>query len=334
MSNFRLKASLFVLGAALVVSLAVSTHAAEVVIRAQTSMPTQHDLSQSFLDLYVAKVNDVGKGIVQIKYLGGPEVTPQNKAAQALQRGVFDLLHTPAAYHAGITPESSALMATNKSQDEVRANGGFDLMTKIWREKLNAKIVAWSETAAQFYLYTVKEPVIKDGALDLTGFKIRTTGAYRSLVEALNGTSVNMAVSDVNTGLQRGVIDGFGWPTVGLKSMGLHEEAKYRIDPPFYHLANLVLVNQDFWGKMPKEAQDVLLKVGAEYEKASSQRMMEQARVDEDALNAKGVKIFKLEGAARKKYLKAAYDAMWARVAQKLSAGEVELLKSKLYAEE
>jgi TRAP-type C4-dicarboxylate transport system substrate-binding protein len=296
-----------------------------------TALPAKHDLSQSYLALFVERVNAEGKGVVRIDYKGGPEVIPQKKAAQAVQRGAIDMLHSPAAYHAGITPQSSALMATNRTPTDVRSNGGFGHLEGVWKDKLNARIVAWAESGAQFHLYMVRAPAYKaDGTLDLTGFKMRSTGAYRPLLEALGASPVSMPVSDVYTALERGVVDGFGWPTVGLKALGLAKAVKYRIDPPFYHLANLVLVNQDKWNALPEGARDVLLKVGAEYELSSIKRMQAAAAEDEEAILAAGVKIVKLSGKAEQAYLDAAYGSAWERIAAKLDAQEVALLKSKL----
>jgi TRAP-type transport system periplasmic protein len=315
------------------VTASASVSAAEVVLNAITALPAQHDLSDSFLKLFVARVNEVGKGVVHIDYKGGPEVIPRNKAAQSVQRGAIDMLHSPAAYHVGITSESPALMATNLTPPEIRANGGFDVITDVWKKKLNAKIVAWGESGAQFHLYTVKEPPMRNGKLDLTGFKMRSTGAYRPLLEALGASPIEMDATDVRTGLERGTVDGFGWPTVGLVSEGLHTAVKYRIDPPFYHLANLVLVNEDKWKGLPKAAQDVLLKVGAEYEVSSAKRMEDMASADEAAIVKQGVKIVKLQGPAADAYLKAAYGAAWNVIQKRLDADEVKLLRSKLLKE-
>ena len=332
--NRRIALAVLVALAALL-SLDTGLHAAEAVLRVQTALPKRHDLSQSFLDLFVDKVNAAGKGVVQVQYIGGPEVNPPNKAAQALERGVIDMLHSPVAYYAGITPQGLALMASNKTPAEVRANGGMDIIAKVWKEKLNAKIVAWGEWGAQFHLYLVKEPPLNgEGKVDLTGFKMRTTGAYRPLLNALGASTVEMPVSDVYTALQRGVVDGFGWPTVGLGAMGLGKAVKYRLDPPFYHLANLVIVNYDKWNALSKEAQDVLLKVGAEYEQASIDRMHEAGAKDGEVVMKEGVHIFKLEGKARKAYLAAAYGSMWNRIADRLPKDEVQQLQSKMYEEE
>jgi len=325
------------LSAALVlVAFSASAQAEEAVLKAQTALPTNHDLSQSFLKVFVERVNTVGKGIVRIDYIGGPEVTPPNKAAPALQRGVFDMLHTPAAYHAGIVPQGRGLMATNLTPAQYRANGTFDQIAPLWAEKLNAKIIAIGETGAQFHLYLVDKPKLtSEGVLDLTGVKIRTTGAYRPLVEALGGTPVQITnAGEVYTALERGLVGGFGWPTVGLNSQGLAKQVKYRIDPPFYHLANVLLVNQDKWNSLPKAAQDLLIAEGARYEEASIKHIKEAGAADAAGVRASGVEIFTLPPEGAKKYLDIAYGVMWDQVAAKLGPEETAALRAKLYKSE
>jgi TRAP-type transport system periplasmic protein len=314
-------------------AIGLPVQAAETVLRTQTALPKHHDLSKVFLKHFVEKLNAAGKGIVRIDYIGGPEVTPANKAADALKRGVFDLLHTPAAYHTGIVPQGMTLMPTNQTPSQYRAAGVMKILEPHWNKNLNAKVLAIGETGGQFHLYTVKKPVIKNGALDLTGFKIRATGAYRPLIKALNATPVQISAGEVYTGLQRGVVDGFGWPTVGLHALGLDKVTKYRIDPPFYHLANVLLVNQDTWKKVPKEAQAIVEKVALEYEHASIDAMLAAAKVGSENVQKTGVQVFKLEGDTAKKYLKAAYDAMWNRAGEKVPAAELKALRAILYKE-
>jgi TRAP-type C4-dicarboxylate transport system substrate-binding protein len=315
--------------------LALSGFAAaeEVVLKAQTALPRGHDLSKSFLASFVDVVNAQGKGLVRIEYLGGPEINPPDKAAPAVQRGAIDMLHSPAAYHAGLVPQGATMMATNLGVADYRANGAFDALAPNWEKKLNAKILAIGETSAQFYLYLVDKPKLgPDGVIDLKGVKIRTTGAYRPLVEALGATPVQITnAGEVYTALERGLVGGFGWPTVGLASQKLVKLIHYRVDPPFYHLANVLLVNLDKWNAMPKPAQDLVVKVAAAYEKASIDNMHRAAEVDEAAIKQAGVQVFAMTGEGAKKYLQIAYEAMWKRAAGRLDAQEATLLRSKMY---
>jgi TRAP-type C4-dicarboxylate transport system substrate-binding protein len=320
-------------GMAALVVFGPAAGADEAVLKVQTALPKTHDLSTSFISSFVEKINVAGKGVVRVEYLGGPEINPPDKAASAVERGAIDMLHTPAAYHAGQVPQGASLMATNLDVDEYRKNGAFAALEPNWEKKLNSKIIAIGETSAQFYLYLTKKPELRpDGVIDVKGWKIRTTGAYRPLVEALGATPVQITnAGEVYTALERGVVDGFGWPTVGLASQKLAQLVKYRIDPPFYHLANVVLVNLDKWKALPKGAQDMLLKVGAEYEAASIDNMNRAAKEDEAAVKQAGVQIFAMPPEGQKAYLKLAYEAMWNRAASRLDKDEAALLRSKMY---
>jgi len=324
----RLLVSLSLLGA-----LGGVANGEEAVLKCQTALPKTHDLSKSFIKSFVDKINVAGKGIIQVDYLGGPEINPPDKAASAVQRGTIDLLHTPAAYHAGIVPQGATMMATNLSIAEYRSNGAFAALEPNWEKKLNAKILAIGETSAQFYLYLTKKPSLRpDGVIDITGWKIRTTGAYRPLVQALGATPVQITnAGEVYTALERGVVDGFGWPTVGLASQKLAKLVKYRVDPPFYHLANVLLINLDKWKSLPKPAQDILVKVAAEYEKASLDNMNQGAEADDAAIKKAGVEVFTMPPAGAKKYLQIAYEAMWTRATSRLDKNEAAMLRGKMY---
>ncbi|MEZ5652792.1 MAG: hypothetical protein R3E87_19830 [Burkholderiaceae bacterium] len=137
-------------------------------------------------------LNAQGKGVVQLNLLGGPEVTPADRAprmaaARRDRRAVHSgcLCGRPRA-----KPGPSD--AANPGYREGALSGAADAYNKIFGERLKAHMLAWSETGpgSGYYLYTKKEPVIKDGVVDLTGLKMRTTGAYRPIQTALGATTV------------------------------------------------------------------------------------------------------------------------------------------------
>jgi TRAP-type C4-dicarboxylate transport system substrate-binding protein len=312
---------------------AATVSAEEVTLSTLTALPTQHTLSQSYIKHFIEPLNAAGAGVVQIDLLGGPEVTPADRAPQAIQRGVVDILFTPAAYIAGLVPQAQAMMLQNIGIEALRADGAVDAYDAIFGERLGAHLIAWSETGpgSGYYLYTKKMPEMKDGVVDLTGQSMRTTGAYRPIQEALNATTVQIPSGDVPTGLERGVIDGFGWPTVGLASIGLAESVTYRIEPKFYNLANVVLISQDRWDGLSEEARAIVAKVALEYELASVDEMIARNKDDIAAADAAGVEAITMEGDAGAQYLSIASEAMWSRVEEKVGADEVAELKAMLY---
>ena len=307
---------------------------AEVVIRAQTGLPRNHDLVQSFFKHFVEPLNAKAKGVVQIHYVGGPEVTSPRKVGAALRRGAIEMLNSPAAYYAGAVPQAQALMASNLSTKQIRERGGFDVIRSVWSEKLNAHVLAWPERAAQYNLFFVREPKVGGPAgLDLSGFKMRSTSAYRPLISALGATPVGVVPQEMHTALQRGMVDGFGWPNVALTAMGVTELVKYWVEPPFYHLANLLLMNQDRWKALPEKVRTTLAQGAMEYEQNSNKDIEKMQDDQRAALKAAGARPIRLEGAEAQAYLSAAYDSMWRRIGETLSPEELQAIRPKLYSE-
>ena len=108
-----------------------------------------------------------------------------------------------------------------------------------------------------FHLY-LNKPIVGP---DLTGLKIRITPVYRDFFQALGATVVQTPPGEVYTSLERGVVDGYGWPITGIFDLGWHEKTKYRVDPGFYTAEVSILVNKTAWDKL-NDAQKAVLAQG------------------------------------------------------------------------
>ena len=111
-----LKRGLSVSAAVAVAFSTTASIAAEKTLTTVTALQITNVIAQSYLNTFVAPLNKRGKGVLQIKYLGGQEIVPPRKAAAALKRGQFDLLSCPTAYYIGTVPEGYALLASNHSR--------------------------------------------------------------------------------------------------------------------------------------------------------------------------------------------------------------------------
>ncbi|MEX2454106.1 MAG: TRAP transporter substrate-binding protein DctP [Rhodospirillaceae bacterium] len=307
--------TLLALSGAALLALSPAAGSAQTVLKAATGLPSNLELAQSFLTHFRSAVNDSHKDVISINYMGGPEVVPPDKAGDALRRGQFDILHSPTAYYIGMVPEGYALTLATKMPAEVRANGGWAMLEKVWEEKANAKLLAWGEPGTQYNTYLAKKPAYTpDGHLSLDGFKMRVTGTYRPLFTALGATGVGIKASEVYTALQRGVVQGFGWPDVGIVALGLAKEVKYRIDPPFYRSNNTVAINLDAWNKLSADQQKILMDVSLDYEKEAVAFMDGFKNKDQQALLAGGMEVIDLDGVAKKHYIDSANVAVWDRL--------------------
>ncbi|MBT5046888.1 MAG: hypothetical protein HOM58_00170 [Rhodospirillaceae bacterium] len=289
-----------------------SAFAMEKTLNTVTALQQTNILAQAYLKTFVAEANANGKGLIQIKYLGGQEIVPPRKAASALKRGQFDVLSCPTAYYIGTVPEGYGLLASNQGPRALRANGGFALLQKIYKEKAGSHLLAWGENMTSYYMYLGKKPKIgSDGLPDLTGMKMRATGTYRPLFRALGATTINIKSSEILTAMQRNTVDGFGMTDTSLYAIGLASVTKYRVFPNFYQTNQVVTVNLNTWAGLTNAQKKFMNDLALAYE-TSSVLFVELERLKEEPLVKKaGVKDIVLKGAAAAKYLEVAHGEIW-----------------------
>src|SRR5215467_6016868 len=203
--------------------------AQEVTLKGITAFAEKTLNSRGF-ERFIEIVNTEGKGKLRIDYIGGPKAMPPFEVGNALKAGVVDIANVTGAYYTNVFPESDAWKLTQRPMSELRTNGGFNYMAKLYEEKMNAVFLARQIGNTPFHIYLTK-PITKP---DLTGLKIRITPVYRDFFTALGATVVQTAPGEVYTALERGVVDGYGWPTAGIFDLGWHEKTTYRVGPLVY----------------------------------------------------------------------------------------------------
>lgn len=302
-------------------------------IKVSTCQIRTHDHVIVFLNEFLkkAQANKIG---LKLRYIGGPEITPFRKQGGLLKRGLIDLIFCPSPYYGADLPEARLLGAHNATLDEIRKNGAYDLMKEAWAKGLNAHILAMPAfKVSTFHIYTKFEPKLsKKTGIELTGKKMRSTGLYKPLLNALNAIPVGISPGDVYAGLERGVVDGIAWPKGSITKYGWEKFLKYKISPNFYGATFMVIINMKKWKSLTQAERDFLTKLSAEYETRSNEIVGKNLVADEKKQAAAGIKTVELKGEYAKAYLKAIYDSKWA-VNDKYKTYTVDYkkLKSLLY---
>jgi TRAP-type C4-dicarboxylate transport system substrate-binding protein len=295
--------------AAALAVLAQGANAQEVTLKAVSSFAEKTTYTRGF-ERFVDLVNSEGKGVIQINYIGGPKAMPPFEVGNALKSGVIDIANATGAFYTNVMPEADAWKLTEKPMSELRTNGGFDYMAKIYAEKMNAIFLARFVDNNPFHLY-LNKPIT---SADLTGLKLRITPVYRDFFQAQGATVVQTAPGEVYTALERGVVDGYGWPITGIFDLGWQEKTKYRVDPGFYTAEVSVLVNKATWEKLTDAQRDVLKKAGARGEAEAVPFFTEENAKDTKRQADAGMQVIKFDGATGKAFLDKAYEAGWAGV--------------------
>lgn len=325
----RLLGSLVALTAACAVVQSAPARAEEV-IRAISAFPRPIDFTQSFLR-FVEKANASGKGIVRIQFAGGPEVIPPPEQADAVRRGVIDMQYGPATYYLGAVPEVDAMVGSTKRIEETRANGGIDLLNQVFQKKINAYLLGHFDTGVDFHIYLTKEPQrTADGGVDLKGMKLRSQPIYREFFTQLGATNVSIPVPEVYPALERGVVDGIGWPLVAVRDLGWQKYLKYRIDPAFFQTDLVVIVNLDRWNKLSPKAREVLQDAAKSYERESYAHFQKVIAETDKKVREEGMQVITLSGAAAERFRDAAFETPWTRLKER-DPTHADALRARFY---
>ena len=298
-----------VIAAMLVLAAAAQVAAQEVTLRAVSSFAEKTTYSRGF-ERFIERVNDAGKGVISINYIGGPKAMPPFEVGNALKSGVVDIANVTGAFYTNLMPEADAWKLTQRPMAELRQNGGYAYMANLYAQKLNAIFLARLVDNNPFHLYLNK----KIDKPDLAGLKLRITPVYRDFFQKLGATVVQTAPGEVYTALERSVVDGYGWPITGIFDLGWHEKTKYRVDPGFYSAEVSVLVNKSTWDKLNDKQKAVLTKAAEQGEAESAAEFAKANAADTDRQAKAGIETIRFDAAGAKKYHDDAYEAGWAGV--------------------
>lgn len=255
----------------------------------------------------IERLNAEGKGRLQLNFIGGPKAMPPFEVGNAVRTGVVDVALTTGAFYTNIMPEADALKLTQVPATELRRNGGTDLINKIWNEKANMQYLGRVIDFTPFHLYLTK----KIDKPDLTGLKIRITPVYREFFQALGATVMQTAPGEVYTALERGVVDGYGWPINGIFDFNWHEKTKFRVDPGFYNAEVSLIMNLDKWKALPQASRDLLMRhvIALEAQNDSWKKVnQEDIRKQKEA----GIQVIAFDAGTGRQYYDKAYEVGWA----------------------
>jgi TRAP-type transport system periplasmic protein len=268
-----------------------------------------------FTDLVEQMVAKKYPGELKIQFVGGPEAVKSTDQAQACQRGMVDMVFTTNAYYLSVLPDVDALKLSVFTPAEERAKGAWAYVNQL-HEKIGLYYLARLGLGTQFHLY-LEKPI---KTADLKGLNIRVSPMYLQMVKGLGGNPIVIPPTEVYSALERNVVDGYCWPSVGIRDWGWDKATKYIVDPGFYQVPNPLLMNVNTWNKLPKKLQDLLTEAAAEAEKKVVALFDDLAKQERPILLKGGIQVITLPPAESEKYLKVAYDEGWKDIVGKCPA--------------
>jgi TRAP-type C4-dicarboxylate transport system substrate-binding protein len=311
--------------AVIALSVMGAASAEETTLTLVSSWNRQQNFTALFMK-YVDAVNQAGKGVVQIKFLGGPEVIPQRQMLYALRRGVIDLAFGGITYYRGVLPEGDAMFAATINPMQARANGALDALQPYWAERINARLIGWMQSGIGVNIYLSNAPRFgPDGMPDLSGLKIRTSPSNRELLVRLGARPIQIAVKEIYTALQRGLVDGLAFTTTGMPEMGVERFIHYRIDPAFLQMTICLQINLERWNALDPGARQILVDQAAIYEEASRRDFFALQDEELALLEARGLRSAPVAAEYAEAYRALAREVVWGRMARRVPDAAVRL---------
>jgi TRAP-type C4-dicarboxylate transport system substrate-binding protein len=255
----------------------------------------------------------------------GPETVPSFEQLQPVAAGVFDFGLTTGGYHAGTITAATVLDGVHADIDKLHATGMIDEVDKHY-QRMGLKIVAVPYLSSDGFQIIVKEPVTANG--DLKGRKLRATPQYRPILTALGAAEVVMPNAETYSALEKGVVDGAAWTSIGILTAKFYEVNKYLLRPTFGPSQLLILMNLNRWKALSAEDRKVVDEAARAVEKSWATNFA-RLRTEEEATLIKdhGMKITRMRDDIAAKANEIMAEGTWALAAGRNARMTEELRK-------
>src|SRR5919108_285240 len=179
-----------------------------VTVRAITAWPLDCNCVSQY-KRYIDETNKRGKGKIEIKLLGGPEVVKPFEQLQALRAGIADMTHSAGDYYVGETIEGAALAMLDPTDFDKYLKGfraGRDIINQAYREKSGVRLLGITVGGTGFR-FMMGKPI--SGLDDLKGKRVRVFGTQGAKAAQYFGASPQtIPAHELYPALQKGVVDG------------------------------------------------------------------------------------------------------------------------------
>lgn len=208
------------------------------------------------------EVEEKSEGRIQIDVLPAAQVGGDVEIIEQIQMGLVDIGIPPTATLGNFEPRMQILDLPFLIAD-------YDTMVKVLDGDVGREIL---DTLNDDNMYGVNfwgagfrhmtnniRPI--NGPEDLEAIRMRTMQApiIISTYENLDANATAMAFTEVYNGLQQGVVEGQENPLANIYTMRFHEVQDYlSLTNHAYH-AYAAVINQNSWGSLPDDLQQIML---------------------------------------------------------------------------
>ena len=287
--------------AALSLPIGKTAAAEEIVARLSVHWGPKHH-SAIHAQMYADEVNKRGEGRLRIDVFPAGQLFGIREQLGAVTSGAVEM---------GGIVAVVAFPPINKNFNVVSITGMFesyDEQRAFFTENPAGKAV-WDDITTKsdsvLLMYNPVGPVMTfstqelDGVGSMSGLKARALiGAERPMWEALGANTVSMPTGEVYSGLQTGMIDTINSPPGSIRAFSWWEFLTHGQKPYQYFADAYIMANATWFNGLPDDLQQLLLDVGEEVGKVSTDMIMETGEETLAEFQERGGVVNELDGDA------------------------------------
>jgi TRAP-type C4-dicarboxylate transport system substrate-binding protein len=299
------------------------------VLKGLANDPITNATTWDRVNMYVGNINKRLEGELKIEAFG-PETVPIMEQADAVKSGAFDFeIYSPKGMAAALMPCCMVGDFTQYTAAEERQSGAFELWDEAYQKFLNVKYLGMWDNGpyVEYYLWT-NEPI--NTVAEIKGMKIRVFGVFESVAKSWGGNPVAMALTEIYTAMQRGVVDGFITVPTVVSEGRLFEVTNYMNKPGFFHPVSTTYMNLGVWNSLSKNAQDVIMDETIAQEEFGVKWFKDRNEGAEVINTGGGMEINQMSQAEGDKLVDLASQAAWEFALGKDTTGYAERLRQVL----
>jgi TRAP-type mannitol/chloroaromatic compound transport system substrate-binding protein len=318
-------------GAAATATLATPAIAQDVTeIKMVTSWPKNFPGLGTAPEYFAEAINAASDGRYQIKVFAGGELVHPLKCNDAVQDGTAEMYHSADYYYQGKTKAYAFFTAVpfGFRPDEIDAWVHFGGGQELWDEvgaQFGIKHLVGGNSGSQMGGWFRKPVTTLE---DFKGIKMRIPGLGGDVVNALGGTSVTLAGSEILPALQSGTVDAAEWvgPWNDL-AFGFYKVTKHYHYPGFHEPGSMLSfgMNKELWDGMSDADKAMFSHIAAGINnKALAEFNANNTQALDTLLNKHGVELHEFSDDLYKAFGEAAKDVL-------ATAGASDAISKKVY---
>lgn len=325
-----------VLGALFALSLGVSAaDAEEVTLRMVGSFPIGPSPTAEVGNQFMQAVNELGKGVVQISYIGASDVVPTFDQPQALADGVFDVWYGAPNYWSGVVPGGDvAELSPFTVPDGGPDSEFYNFLVRLFEAK-GVRYLGHStgDVGKGTHYLSTKFPVAT--LEDLKGKQLRVAPLTRHFVQAVGAEPITLPPADIFLAIDRGTVDGFTWPVADAYTRnGWQDVTKYLIDQPMYRSGGSLAMNLESWNALSPEAQDILIEAVRKVQAWGPDFFAGTEASEIEKMEAAGMEVVELSDEVSAEWQRISREALWAYYKGVMSAEDIATVQGLLKLED